>query len=136
GGKGLHVVTPLAPAEISWPEAKGFARKLCCQMAADSPERFLVEMNKKARAARIYLDYLRNDLTSSAVAPLSPRARDGAPVSMPLLWSQVRNGLDPRRFTLRSAPRLIAKIKPWRDYFETERPLSAAIKRLGKAKGG
>ena len=90
-------------------------------------------MSKKLRNGRIFLDYLRNDRMSTAVAPLSPRARPGAPVSMPLTWSQVKKGLDPKRFTVRTAPALIADSAAWRDYFESERPLEPAIKRLGSA---
>ena len=135
GGKGLHVVTPLAAtgkSGVEWPAAKAFVRDVCAQMAADSPQRYLIKMAKDERAGRIYLDWLRNDLASSAVAPLSPRARDGAPVSMPLLWTQVRAGLDPSRFTIRTVPSLLAKSSAWRDYSDAERPLAAAIKRLGK----
>jgi bifunctional non-homologous end joining protein LigD len=137
GGKGMHVVTPLTRAkkgEISWADAKTFTRDLCIQMAADNPTRYLVKMTKKDRTGRIYLDYLRNDRTATAVAPLSPRARDGAPVSMPLLWTQLRPGLDPRRFTIRTAPGLIAKSTAWQDYCDAERPLAPAIKRLARSK--
>jgi bifunctional non-homologous end joining protein LigD len=136
GGKGLHVVTPLMPRRnhpVTWPEAKGFAHEVCIRMAADSPERYLVKMTKRDRAGRIYLDYLRNDRTASAVAPLSPRMRPEATVSMPLLWSQVRADLDPHRFTMRTAPALIAKSTAWQDYGEAERPLEAAIRQLARA---
>jgi bifunctional non-homologous end joining protein LigD len=132
GGKGLHVVTPLRvkPDGLGWDAAKRFAEAVCSAMANDSPERFLVKMSKKLRTGRIYLDYLRNDRTATAVAPLSPRARPGATVSMPLAWSQLRAGLDPGRFTLANVPSLIAKAWPWQDYGDAERPLEAAIRKL------
>jgi bifunctional non-homologous end joining protein LigD len=89
-------------------------------------------MTKSLRNGRIFLDYLRNDRMATAVAPLSPRARPGATVSMPLTWAEVKADLDPKRFTLRTAPGLLAKSTAWRDYCDGERPLEPAIKRLGK----
>jgi bifunctional non-homologous end joining protein LigD len=137
GGKGLHVVTPLASrrqGQLTWPQAKGFAHEVCLRMAADSPDRYLVKMTRKERTGRIYLDYLRNDRTATAVAPLSPRMRPQATVSMPLVWTQVRADLDPLRFTIRTAPALIADSVAWQDYCDGERPLDPAIKRLAKPK--
>jgi bifunctional non-homologous end joining protein LigD len=103
-------------------------------MARDNPDRYLIKMTKSQRHGRIFLDYLRNDRTSTAVAPLSPRARPGATVSMPLNWTQVKAGLDPKRFTIRTVPNLIKDSSAWRDYCESQRPLEQAIKRLGKVR--
>jgi bifunctional non-homologous end joining protein LigD len=133
GGKGLHVVTPLRVkkgSNLGWEEAKTFAQAVCSSMANEAPDKYLINMSKKQRTGRIFLDYLRNDRMSTAVAPLSPRARPGAPVSMPVAWSQVRDGLDPTRFTVRTVPALLAKSKAWSDYCDAERPLAAAIRKL------
>jgi bifunctional non-homologous end joining protein LigD len=132
GGKGLHVVTPLAAGRqaIEWPVAKNFAHMICAQMAGDSPNRYLDNMSKPKRAGKIFLDYLRNDRTATAVAVLSPRARDGAPVSMPIDWKEARPGLDPKRFTVRSAAVLLRKTRPWEGYRKASRSLSAAIRAL------
>ena len=131
GGKGLHVVTPFdAGKSIGWPEAKAIAREICARMAADSPDKYLVNMSKQKRKGRIFLDYLRNDRMATAVAPLSPRAREGATVSMPLEWNAVKKGLDPKRFTVRAVPALIAKSKAWKDYGKGERPLLPVLKKL------
>lgn len=136
GGKGLHVVTPLAyskKSRLKWPEAKAFAQAVCSHMADDNPKLYLVNMAKKLRVGRIFLDYLRNDRMATAVAPLSPRVREGAPVSMPVNWSQVKAGLDPSRYTLRTAANHIAKATEWQNYCDGERPLEDAIRKLVQA---
>lgn len=133
GGKGLHVVTPLlhgAKDKVTWKEAKAFAQGICQWMANDDPQRYLLNMSKKARHGKIFLDYLRNDRMSTAVAVLSPRARDGATVSMPLTWTQVRGDLDPKKYTVRTVPALLAKTKAWQGYDDAAASIKAAMKKL------
>ncbi|MCS3496012.1 bifunctional non-homologous end joining protein LigD [Bradyrhizobium japonicum] len=138
GGKGLHVVVPLlhgARDKVSWKEAKAFAQGVCQWMADDDPGRYLLNMSKKLRNGKIFLDYLRNDRLSTAVAPLSPRARDGATVSMPVTWAQVKGDLDPKRYTVRTVPGLLARSKAWDGYDDAATSIKAAAKKLaGKKK--
>ena len=68
--------------------------------------------------------------TWSTVAVLSPRAREGAPVSMPLTWAQVRGDLDPKRYTVRTVPALLGKTKAWEGYDDAASSIRAAIKKL------
>ena len=133
GGKGLHVVTPLlhgAKERVDWKEAKAFAQGICQWMANDNPKRYLLNMSKQKRKGKIFLDYLRNDRMSTAVTVLSPRARPGATVSMPLTWAQVRGGLDPTHYTVRTVPVLLAKSKAWAGYEDAAGPIKPAMRKL------
>jgi bifunctional non-homologous end joining protein LigD len=96
----------------------------------DHPGQYLLNMSKKLRKGKIFLDYLRNDRMATAVAVLSPRARDGATVSMPLTWAQVRGDLDPKRYTVRSVPALLAKSKAWDGYDDAASSIKSAMKKL------
>ncbi|WP_263415322.1 DNA ligase D [Terriglobus albidus] len=89
GGKGLHVVIPITPKH-EYPAVKEWAHELVLQMERDNPRLYLTKMSKAARANHIFLDYLRNERGATAVAPFSPRAREGAHVSLPLPWTDLK----------------------------------------------
>jgi DNA ligase D len=113
GGKGMHVVVPIARRH-TWPAAKAFAKATAERMAADAPERFLTRVAKAERTGRIFIDYLRNDPTATAIGPYSTRARAGAPVAMPLAWDEVTPSLDPAAFTIAGTRRRIIRTPdPW-----------------------
>jgi bifunctional non-homologous end joining protein LigD len=107
GGKGLHVVVRIEP-EHRWPAVKEFAHRFVLAMEKDNPKLYLTKMTKAARAGKIYLDYLRNERGATSVAPYSPRARAGMPVSLPLNWSELTSQSSVRpRF-------LVSKFAEWK----------------------
>ena len=114
GGKGLHVVVPIEPSH-AWPEVKAWAKAVSERMAADSPDLYLIRIAKAERTGRIFIDYLRNDPTSTAVGAYSTRARPGAPVAMPLEWKEVTASLDPKAFNVTSAGARVKRRRndPW-----------------------
>ncbi|MEG0819605.1 MAG: DNA ligase D, partial [Brevundimonas sp.] len=122
GGKGLHVVVPIkvdARSRIDWDAAKAFAKGVSEAMKTDHPDRFTTTLAKKARGGKIFLDYLRNGRSATAVAPWSPRARPGAGIAFPLRWDQVKPGLDSKAFNLWSATELLQTPDPWLDFRST-----------------
>jgi len=114
GGKGLHVVVPIA-RRYDWPAVKSWAKAFAEAIADAAPDRYLIRMAKAERRGRIFIDYLRNDATSSAVAPYSTRARSGAPVATPLAWRELGPKLAPAAFTVATVPARLKKLKrdPW-----------------------
>jgi bifunctional non-homologous end joining protein LigD len=109
GGKGLHVVAPLQP-KATWPTAKSFAKSIADQMTADSPDHFVATITKSKRHGKILVDYLRNGRGATAVAPYSTRARPGAPVSLPIGWTELESIAGPAYFTLANAPVRLANL--------------------------
>lgn len=88
GGKGLHIVFPIEP-RFDWSAVKSWARAFAGAIEHESPNLYLIKMTKAARKGKIFVDYLRNERGATAVAPFSPRAREGAPVSLPLAWTEL-----------------------------------------------
>lgn len=112
GGKGLHVVVPIARRH-AWAPVKAFARGVADGLAQDAPDRFLTRVSIAERRGRIFIDTLRNDPSASAVAPYSTRARPGAPVATPLDWAELVPTLDPAALTVRTVPDRLGGPDPW-----------------------
>jgi len=134
GGKGLHVVAPLAP-KAEWPDIKAFTKGLADAMASDSPDLYVSTISKAKRPGKILIDYLRNQRGQTAVAPYSTRARPGAPVSAPLAWEELSPAIGPAYFTVLNMPTRLASLgtDPWADFRKAAKPLEIAP--AGKKKG-
>lgn len=130
GGKGLHVHVPIAP-QYDWDQIKKFSKSICDQMENEHPESFTTNMSKAKRKGKIFLDYLRNGYGASAIVPYSVRAREHAPVALPITWLEASKLKNAKSYTLKNVPKLLKKRKdPWRGYNK----LSQKIKLLDQFK--
>lgn len=136
GGKGLHVVTPLAPG-AGWAEAKAFAKATADAMAADDPERFIAVATKARRRGRIFIDYLRNGRGATAIAAYGTRARPGAAMSMPVTWEELDQITGAAQFTIDNAPVRLANLAddPWTDFRAAATPLPGITRPTRKRAG-
>ncbi len=111
GGKGLHVTVPLA-AKDKWTEAKSFAAAIAHEMADAAPGAYIATMAKAKRSGKIFIDYLRNDYTATAIADYGVRARPGAPVAVPLDWKELDDLESANQFSMKDVLERIRKMKP------------------------
>lgn len=127
GGKGIHVVVPIAKARRGpgpdWPQAKSYALDLCRRVEAEEPRAYTTRMTKALRQGRIFLDYLRNDRLATAVASWSPRARAGAPIARPVSWAGLAKAGSPSAFHLADLLSGRLPADPWKDFAEAAAPL-------------
>ncbi|MFM0336548.1 DNA ligase D [Paraburkholderia fungorum] len=135
GGKGLHVVVPLAK-QAGWDDVKAFSQAVAQHMATTLPKYFSAKMGAQNRKQKIFVDYLRNNRGSSTVAAFSARARPGLGVSVPLAWDEVTQTTSGDQWTIENLHERLADLKrdPWADYAKTRQRISAAMKkRLAEA---
>ena len=131
GGKGLHIVVPIAPRE-SWDCAREFSKAVAESMVREEPERYTATMSKLQRKGKIYIDYLRNARAASAICAYSTRAFAGAPVSAPIRWDELRSDVR-AKFDINSMrDRLSREKQPaWEEFDKGRAPISRAmLKRL------
>jgi bifunctional non-homologous end joining protein LigD len=137
GGKGLHIVAPVQP-KYAWPEVKAFTRAIAETLAARYPERYTANIRKANRRGRIFIDYLRNDRTATAICPYSTRNKAGATIAVPLSWDALTSLKSPHPITIRDAAaidRLVAE-DPWKGYFGVKQSLPIEQLLGGNAAGG
>jgi len=128
GGRGLHIVVPLAP-HAEWSQCLEFARTLSERLEHAQPELYTTAFAKAGRERKILIDYLRNNHTNTSIAAYSTRARQGAAVSVPLTWDELRVSVDPKSFSVLTVPKRLSKIKgdPWANYWKCRQKLTAQL---------
>ena len=137
GGRGLHVVVPLVP-QADWAACLEFSRTLSEAIERAEPDRYTTQFAKAGREDKILIDFLRNNRTNTSVAAFSTRARDGATVSVPLTWDELKPSVPPDRFTVTTVPARLGKLArdPWKEYWSSRQKLTAqrirAVAQLGR----
>ena len=137
GGKGLHVVVPLKPA-IGWEQAKAFTKAVAAAHAREDPQRFTINMSKAKRKKRIFIDYLRNGRGNTAIVSYSTRAREGAPVAVPVRRDELKRSLRGDSYDIESLRRRVKALAtdPWHRFARSRRPVTASMLRAVGVKEG
>jgi bifunctional non-homologous end joining protein LigD len=123
GGKGVHVVVPL-DASANWDLVSTFAELLAKKMAAGDPAHLIAVSTLGRRKGKIFIDYLRNKQKATAIMPYSLRAKPGAPIAMPLEWSQLGRVKSANQFTMKDG---LKKQVAWSDYFKSAGKITKAM---------
>ncbi|MGH7631579.1 MAG: non-homologous end-joining DNA ligase, partial [Gemmatimonadales bacterium] len=133
GSSGLHVMIPLG-GQLSWDECRSFGELLARVLVGELPDIATLTRQVSRRGGKVYLDYLQNIEGQLIVAPFSVRPLPGAPVSTPLEWREVTMKLDIRKFTIRTVPRRLGRMKgdPLRDVLTSSPDLGQALAALGR----
>jgi bifunctional non-homologous end joining protein LigD len=108
GQRGLHVLVPLG-GQLTHEQSRSLGELLARAIEAELPDISTTARAVGSRGGRVYLDFMQNGFGKTIAAPYTVRPKPGAPVSVPLRWSEVNARLDPSRFTIRTAPARAAK---------------------------
>jgi bifunctional non-homologous end joining protein LigD len=132
GGKGLHVVVPLAP-RYDYDTVKGFSQAVVQHMARTIPTRFVAKSGPSNRVGKLFIDYLRNGHGATTAAAFSARARPGLGVSIPVSWDDLPKLKSGAQWNVRTAREHLSfqTSDPWAGYWKARQPLAEAMKRLG-----
>jgi bifunctional non-homologous end joining protein LigD len=124
GGKGLHVVVPILP-EYDWEKVKKFTQVFVQFLEQLKPKNYVSKMTKSRRTGKIFVDYLRNQRTATAIAAYSTRARSHAPVSTPLSWDELSNRIEDNSYTIKTLPKRLKQLKedPWENFWKIKQSL-------------
>lgn len=117
GGKGVHVVVPVRPGH-DWDAHKDFSKRFAEALSLAEPDRYVATMSKAKRKGKIFIDWLRNQRGSTAIMPYSARAREQAPVAVPIGWDALTDVEAAGSWTIRDAGELLdraacADLKGW-----------------------
>src|SRR5262249_32247537 len=128
GGKGLHIVVPLQPKH-DWDEVKGFSKAVAELIEQLDSSNYTSNMAKASRGGKIFVDYLRNGRTATAIAAYSTRAKPRATVSVPLTWEELTPQIHSDTFTLRNLPERLHSLKkdPWANIGKVRQSLTKAV---------
>ena len=134
GGKGLHVVVPLA-ARLDYDTVKSVSQAAVRHMAKVIPSRFVAVAGDSNRVGKIFIDYLRNGHAQTTASAFSARSRPGLGVSMPVAWEQLKDLKSGAQWTIETAREYLSfqRDDPWAAYWKTKQGLTSAIKALGAA---
>ncbi len=120
GGKGLHVIVPL-DASQDWDTIGVFTKGIARGLTESDPEHFIATASKAQRSGKIYVDWLRNKMSATAIVPWSIRARATASVAAPITWDELPKFKSPAAFTIRNYPTK----NPWPKFFSIEQKIPA-----------
>ena len=116
GGKGYHVVVPISRIK-TWKKLEEIAKNIAKLMEVRWPDKYVSTMSKEKRKNKIFIDYFRNKKGATSVAPYSIRARKGAYVSIPILWSEL-DKIKPNGITMQDAIKRLKRKDPWENFFD------------------